>query len=219
MFNLGTLLAKLGEDEKAVEQFRLSIDANPEQRDAHFNLGNALRRLKQFPEAAEHFRHVVKHYPGDEQARLALALCLIRLHEYDAARTHLDESRAAVPDSDAIRVTHLRLLATVPRDAAKDPRQVLEEVEKLLAAQAENGKGADANLLLTKAFALAQFERWQEAIQVAELLVKEVSKMGNSELVAEFQVYLDGFRTKARPAAPWPDNHPNLEPRPLNTVK
>jgi tetratricopeptide (TPR) repeat protein len=82
---------------KAVEEYRLAIDINPEMVWCHHYLSVPLKRLHRWDEAAKELREAIRLDEKDLAARRELAECLSGQGKFDEAVRGLEDSRAAYP--------------------------------------------------------------------------------------------------------------------------
>ena len=74
---LGEILARLGNDDAAVDEFRTVLKLQPELSDAHFNLGDLMLHIPaQHREALEQLQQAVTLAPSDEVAHYSYARAL-----------------------------------------------------------------------------------------------------------------------------------------------
>jgi tetratricopeptide (TPR) repeat protein len=72
--NLGAVEARRGKVQKALEDFRKSVQADENDPDYHFNLGLVLYKQGEAAGAQEQWREVLKLRPGDSEAKTLLEL-------------------------------------------------------------------------------------------------------------------------------------------------
>lgn len=96
---LGIALAEKGELDKAIAEFRQSLQLDPDSARTHWHVGAALASQGATRDAIEHLRRSVELDPANAQAHADLASLLIDARQFDAA---IEQSRAALrltPDS------------------------------------------------------------------------------------------------------------------------
>ncbi|NRA94735.1 MAG: tetratricopeptide repeat protein [Planctomycetes bacterium] len=151
--NLGTLLAKKGEFEAAITQFRLGL-AQKNVSVLHMNLGGALAQVGRLPEAATHLKHALTANPNNSVAHYNLAEVLTRLGQLPEAARHLKSVVEANPQDGIAHRDLGRLLERLntPKDAIKHYR----------AAIAQNDADSESRLRLARI--LVFLKRETEAI-------------------------------------------------------
>lgn len=70
--NLGNIAYSTGDRAKAIEWWKRSLEAGPEQVDARVNLGKTLYEMGRLKESAEHLEQVLKRDPANEKAQVLL---------------------------------------------------------------------------------------------------------------------------------------------------
>ncbi|MDH7601460.1 MAG: tetratricopeptide repeat protein [Armatimonadota bacterium] len=83
--HLGLAYERMGNIEKALEQFRAAVDANPRYSPAYTCLGAVLMRQGKLDEALAYFTRAVSLSPGVAEAHYNLGLALLKKREYAAA--------------------------------------------------------------------------------------------------------------------------------------
>jgi tetratricopeptide (TPR) repeat protein len=91
-YNLGTIRLRLREDTQAsIADFRVSLRARPNFKDARLNLANALRQATLFDEAADEYGRVLDEWPDLDEAKLGLALVLLEQGKREDAVSVLEQ--------------------------------------------------------------------------------------------------------------------------------
>jgi tetratricopeptide (TPR) repeat protein len=75
-FKAGSIYQAAGQNDKAIEEYRLAIKYNPQFSPTYENLGYALMSLGRREEACKYFETFLKFHPENQEAKLALAECL-----------------------------------------------------------------------------------------------------------------------------------------------
>ncbi len=100
---LGTVAAKRGAYDQAIERYRGAIALEPQRAEYHFNLGHALSQAGRLPEAEGTFRETLRIRPTYVDAWWILGATLVRQERWDEATSayakmiELDPKRAYVP--------------------------------------------------------------------------------------------------------------------------
>jgi len=66
------MLARAGLPQKAADQFRAALEADPENAEAHIDLGNTFLQLGRPREAAGEYREALRISPSNDLARRSL---------------------------------------------------------------------------------------------------------------------------------------------------
>lgn len=126
---LAIAYSRTGQPEKALEQLRTALAADPENPDLRLLYGRMLRDQKRFAEAAGEFARVVAARPSSVEAWNELAAMLVSLERYPEALAALDRLRALGTET----VGHLYLRAIV-LDRLKDHKNALAAYRAFLSA-------------------------------------------------------------------------------------
>jgi tetratricopeptide (TPR) repeat protein len=100
-FRLGIILGDRGLIDKAIAEYRRSIEIDPAYPQSHLNLGALLADQGETSEAIASFRRALALDPGCTPARLNLAMALGRAGDYDAALAEADSALVAEPRNAA----------------------------------------------------------------------------------------------------------------------
>ncbi len=98
--DLGFVLERQGLTEEATEQYRKSLELDPESASAHYNLAASLARSNEFPEAERHFRAALEKKPNT-QTHAGLGFVLWKLDRVDEAIAQLQHAIEADPKNAA----------------------------------------------------------------------------------------------------------------------
>ncbi|MEK7477373.1 MAG: tetratricopeptide repeat protein [Candidatus Coatesbacteria bacterium] len=113
-FNYGTLLVKMGENERAVPELEAAAAIYPGHPDIFYNLGNALRVTHADPERViRAYREAIRLDPGNKPAISNLAVFLTGLGRRREARPLVLELARQDPAYHSLRLLH-RLLGMAP---------------------------------------------------------------------------------------------------------
>ena len=96
--DIGFLLAEKGELEKAIDHYRVAIEASPGNHFAHLNLGNARRQQGNTQEAVKHYEQAVRLRPEMFEARYNLGTTLASNDRFVKALEHLQIAHDLRPD-------------------------------------------------------------------------------------------------------------------------
>lgn len=112
-YNLGTILAKLGDDQAAIEEYQKALQIFPYYSEPLYNKGNALRRLGAEPEQViQAYRSAIQYDPGHRNARANLALFLLDLGRTGEAGVLVAELSRLAPQHSALGTLRAHLAYT-----------------------------------------------------------------------------------------------------------
>ncbi len=97
-YNFGRLLLEKGQEEKAVEQFRISVERDPAFKKPHLELGLHHMRRGEVEEARTAFLKVRDIDPHDSEAAYQAAAANLRADRFDEAAALFNELTAEFPD-------------------------------------------------------------------------------------------------------------------------
>ena len=180
-FNLAGSLVRLGRHDEAAQHYLRVIELEPTNTAALFYLAEAELALQRSAEAAERFAKVVEMEPNRELARLGEATALGRLGKYREQLARLEEGLAALPRSARLAQALARVLAAGPATELRDGPRALELALALYNSQ----PGAES--AETVAMALAQTDRYAEAVQWQRRLISDLEPLDNSEIARRLE--------------------------------
>jgi tetratricopeptide (TPR) repeat protein len=102
-YDLGLALAKRGNEQEAIENFRRTLEIRPSYVKARQSLGLALQKRGEFAEALKHLRQVAESSPADPKAQLNLGIVLVSTGNRDEATAHFREALRLDPKLAAAR--------------------------------------------------------------------------------------------------------------------
>jgi tetratricopeptide (TPR) repeat protein len=109
-YNLGTVLAKAGDDAAAVKAYETALAIFPYYPEPLYNMGNALKRLNAPPERVlEAYRGAIAYDRGHREAHANLATYLLDLGRTEEARPVVDSLAALDPGFPALAPLRTRL--------------------------------------------------------------------------------------------------------------
>jgi len=193
---LGTLLAKEGKFDQAIEHYQTALRYAPGFPEAHFYLGHALDEQGKLDQAIAEYRKALWFKPMQEQAHIFLGTALGKQKKAEEAAAHYRAALEVNPDSAVAHNNLAKLLHSQGRlDDAIAHYSAAIECDPTL-AQAHNNLGIlllqkgrlaegtaqlrealrlkpdDAETQVNLAQALAQQEQWREA---ADLFARTVT--------------------------------------------
>jgi tetratricopeptide (TPR) repeat protein len=197
---LGSLYAKEGKLEEAIERYKTALRWKPEYPEAHFFLGNALDQQGHLDEAIAEYQKALGYKPIQEQTHIYLGAALAKQQKPEEATSHYLEALKINPESAAAHNNLAKVLQTKGKldDAMEhyvaalkfEPglAQAHNNLGVLLLARGRTAEGAselrealrlnpgDLESEFNLGLALSQQRQWLEA---AELFGKALEKRGN----------------------------------------
>ena len=207
---LANALVQQGNLAEAMDHYSLALDIQPDFVEAHLHAANLLMRRGSHAQAERHYTRVIELNPGHAFAHFMQAMALIRLGRHQAARSLLEESHRALPED--IDITHAlaRLLAASPENTVRSGRLALELLQKVFQAQ----KDISFEHVETLAMALAETRQFEQAVQVQQGMIQEVSQAGRMDLAELLEQNLSLYRQGQTCRRPWRDDDPVFSPLP-----
>ncbi len=184
--HLGIIEMRTGSADRAIEEYRIALELQPQLVAARLDLGEALKRLGRYQESAEVLRHVVDADSANVRARQGQAEALESLGHSREARQRLEEGWQAIPESVELLHALARLLASAADPEVRDGERALDlaqrtlragstpsRIETLAMASAEAGLFADA---VTFQREVIQAMRWQGRVDVLPRLEANLAR-------------------------------------------
>lgn len=199
----GTQALNRAEWTAAAVYLRKAVTLAPNEPSAHLKLAEALRRTGLADEALLHYEHAVKVAPAGTDprgpgARLGYAMVLVRLGRYQEARDRLSEAMKMHPDQPRLAHALVRLLAAAPDDRVRDGRRALAMVRQLLEKEPD-----DSDLVETMAMALAELQRFDEAVAWQRSLIAAATQAGHHDLVPGMAANLARYEARQPSRTAW----------------
>jgi serine/threonine protein kinase/tetratricopeptide (TPR) repeat protein len=174
--------AATGEKEKAVEQYKLAIEAYPRSWLAHHNLAVLYSELGQLDKMMTEFQATVRLNPSGRGAYGGLAYSYILLERWDEAKATLDDASKRSLEGDSSHWSRY-LLAFLQHDE-QGMRQQLSWA---------NGKPGDESLLNSwQSMVEAYYGKLQKARGFTQLAVDSANRNGDKESAANYLAYFAG---------------------------
>lgn len=168
--SLGNLLFKSGRPAEAVPHYQRASEINPREAVAFANLGAALLELDKLEDSIAASQSAIEIAPNLADVHKNLGLGLLRVARYREARDAFEAALRLNPQLPAALANAALLLAASPDPSVRDAGKALEYARRaalltgsrdvqalraLAAADAENGRFADAEQTLQLARSLA----------------------------------------------------------------
>jgi tetratricopeptide (TPR) repeat protein len=194
---LGSLLAKDGNLNEAIERYNTALSWKPDYPEAHFFLGNAFDRQGKLDEAIAEYKQALSFKPMHEQAHIFLGAALAKKRQFDEAVSHYSAALKLNPESAVAHNNLARVFQTEGRiDEAMEHYSAAVKLDPGL-AQAHNNLGvlmlakdrttegvrelreamrlnpSDAESEYNLALALNQEQQWNEAAELLATILKK----------------------------------------------
>ena len=205
---LGMMAAAQGQDGESIAALMRAVDADPAYAEAQLALADALRRTGRVPESLPHYTAATISAPLASQAGFGYAIGLVRLRRWAEARDRLAEGAKSFPDQPGFDHALARLLAAAPDDKVRDGQRALAIMEALTRDQQSLGTSE------TKAMALAELGRFDEAARWQRHAIDMASQSGRLDVVGRLAVNLRLYEARRPCRVPWPDDDPIHHPAP-----
>ncbi len=162
--NLGSALSKLGQKEKAIEQFEMALRIQPNAPEAHHNLGVSCIAHGNLKQALWHFEKALESNPELIETRyMAGSVCSYQ-GLFEQATSHFEIALQTAPNHSGIKNNLAWILATCPKEKFRNGPRAIELVSSL-----PMPSGKDAILPLeTLAAAYAECGQYKEAVSTAQ---------------------------------------------------
>lgn len=201
-FSLGSIYARQGKGAEAIASLQRAVALDPAHAGAHFNLANALVRAGQPDSALAEYQRVVALQPNNPDARLLAGLLEIQAGRWTEAEQAIVASATAVPDHPRLVEMLARLRAACPEDARRDGQAALDLADRLMRSN------PDINAAVTKAMALAELGRYDEAAALQSEALKVATAEQRPDLVPSLTFFLDLFKAGKPARQLWPPDDP-----------
>ena len=186
--HLGIIEIDTGSADRAIEEYRIAIELQPQRVAARLDLGEALKRLGRYQESAEVFRHVVDADPASVWARLGQAEALESLGRSREARLRLEEGWQAIPESVELLHALARLLASADDPEVRDGDRAVDLARRTLRA------GSTPSRLETLAMASAEAGLFAEAVTLQRDVIQAMRRQGRAEVLPGLEANLERYK-------------------------
>jgi tetratricopeptide (TPR) repeat protein len=213
---LGSLLAKDGNLDEAIERYNTALNWKHDYPEAHFFLGHALDQQGKIDPAIGEYKQALSFKPMHEQAHIFLGAALAKKRQFDEAVSHYSAALKLNPESAVAHNNLARVFQTEGRlDEAMEHYSAALKLDPGL-AQAHNNLGvlmlakgrttdgvrelreavrlnpSDAESEYNLALALNQEQQWNEAAELLATILKKHPNDPNAHY--QFAVALTNLR-------------------------
>jgi tetratricopeptide (TPR) repeat protein len=183
-YHLGMIEARIGTDDRAVEEYRIALALGLDLVAARLDLGSALYRLGRYGESAETYRQVVEADPTNVRARRGEAEALASMGRSREALQLLDEGWRATPESVELLHDLARLLASADDPEVRDGERALDLAQRTLRA------GTTPSRVETLAMASAEAGLFVDAVRLQRQVIRMMTWDGNLDTLPKLEANL-----------------------------
>jgi tetratricopeptide (TPR) repeat protein len=183
-YHLGMIEARIGTDDRAVEEYRIALALGLNLVAARLDLGSALYRLGRYGESAETYRQIVEADPTNVRARRGEAEALASMGRWKEAHQLLEEGWRAMPESVELLHALARLLASADDPEVRDGERALDLAQRTLRAD------TTPNRLETLAMASAEVGQFNDAIRLQRQVIRMMTWDGNLDALPKLEANL-----------------------------
>ncbi|MFQ5600820.1 MAG: tetratricopeptide repeat protein, partial [Candidatus Krumholzibacteriia bacterium] len=185
-------LAELGRHDEAVLQYQRAVKLEPQNAQAHFELAVALTRRQRFSRAVEHYEGALALDPRHLDARDNLSLVYTMLGRHAEAIRLLRDGLDQEPDHVRMTERLAWLLATTPDPELRNGAEAVGLAERVVRSARERLPQA----LKTKAAALADVGRFEEAIATARQAAELAQERNDPALAARIRTHIERYEAR-----------------------
>jgi tetratricopeptide (TPR) repeat protein len=181
--NLGIVLLRKGELDKAISLLQAAVSLRPENAPAHDNLAKALLQKGQVADALVDYRKLLELQPDNLEVHNIMGTVLVQQGHIKEGVEEWQKVLVLQADNGNAMSNLAWVFATSPDETLRDGTQAVQ-----LAEQALRISGGRIPLIFrTLAAAYAESRRFSEAIQTAQRGAELANSQGNPSLAAELQ--------------------------------
>lgn len=182
-YNLGQAFRQDGKPDEAIARFQIVLQIKPGFAPACANIGNILLAEGKPQQAAEQFQKLLELNSNDANAHLNLGLCFFQLGKMADAKLQYEQA-LQIDSANPQTLNNLAwLLAACPDASLRDG----DKAVGLARESNEISGGADPAVLHILAAAQAQDGRFADAVQTAQQALSLAQAQSNSTLVKQLQ--------------------------------
>jgi tetratricopeptide (TPR) repeat protein len=186
--HLGIIEMRTGSADRAIEEYRIALELQPQLVAARLDLGEALKRLGRYQESAEVLRHVVDADSANVRARQGQAEALESLGHSREARQRLEEGWQAIPESVELLHALARLLASAADPEVRDGERALDLARRTLRA------GSTPSRIETLAMASAEAGLFADAVTFQREVIQAMRRQGRVDVLPRLEANLARYK-------------------------
>ena len=181
--NLGIVLLRKGQVDKAISRFQTAVNLRPENAPAHDNLAKAFLQKGQLVDAMVQYRKLLELEPDNKEARNILGTVLAQQGRIREAVEQWQRVLAIQPENGNAMSNLAWVFAAFPEESLRDGTQAVRLAEQALKLSG----GKIPMIFRTLAAAYAENGQFSRAIETAQRGLELANSQGNPGLAAELQ--------------------------------
>ena len=194
--DLGMMLAKTGQYERARQHLEEAVRLSPTQLPAHFNLAGVCWALGDLEQAEHYYRLAVQLDPSNAEAQRFLARFLYRSGRFAEAVEAVGSGLEHLPDNPLLLQELAWMLATCPAEQVREREKALAYALKLKGIWEGAGSPPQRGLrvLDVLAAAYAEADRFEEAVGAAERALALAGQVREERIAGQIEARLALYR-------------------------
>lgn len=173
-YNLGIVLARLGDLDAAAVEFERATELDPGLAAAHSSLAHVRLTQGRKAEAADSYRRAVRANPRSVRDRASLATLLMKNGSFHEAARLLEEALMIDPNDVISLVSLSQVLSLSPYKELRDGKRAVQLAERAIKIEGGN----DPSLFRTLAAAYAEAGDFEAAVRAEERALAGVREAG-----------------------------------------
>ena len=188
--NLADALGQKGQTDEAMVHYEAAINLSPNYADAYYNRGNILFASGRTDEAIADLEKTLQLQPNHADAYTCLGNALLRQGATNEAIAHYEKAASLSPADPHSRNNMAWVLATSSDSSLRDGAKAVKFAEQAVALSG----GRDPSFVRTLAAALAESDRFSDAVAIARQAAGIAAMQGKTKLANKIEKDLMFYR-------------------------
>ena len=188
--NLGAALARTGQFDEALEQFRQVLAINPDYPKVHYNIGNIAMQKGDLDKAITEYRRELEIQPGYALAHADLGIVYSQKAQMDQAVAEWQKALTLEPNNLNAACNLAWVLATQSDGAIRDGAKAVQLAQHAV----DLSGGRNPRILRLLAAAYAETGRFAQAIEVAQRAAQLAREQNNPDLAETLKRNVESFQ-------------------------
>jgi tetratricopeptide (TPR) repeat protein len=179
----GNEFFKAGDTDNAIQEYRNALEINPNNAEAHLRLGFLMYNAKRmYEEGMSHYEQALKVNPNDPRTHHDLGMALLHQRQFDQAIEHLSLALQGMPNGldKQYNPVNMHYNLALAFSFAERPEEAIPHFAEVVHLDPKN---ASAHYRLAMSY--AEIQRYNEALQSAELALNWANAAGNAKLAQD----------------------------------